>query len=296
MKNLIVNIFKTLLFFDLGVVIISLLPVIKNSNPALSRLIYEALVLAVTVIFTVVFTSFIEKKRVKLPVGKKKVRLFFIGLISGAVFPVTCITVAAVTKNFAFAGFNKVSHAYFWILALLFYAISSELLLRGYLFTLYKKYYGFTFATVITCCFYITLNLNLLAKNKRLAVTVILLNLLLCFLLEYTKSVIPTITAHFVYILLSTFSLGSFPLSGDYPTLLKYTLTPKKYLLTAEYPLEGSILLLSLTALIALILVIKKYKPIKQLKRFIAFLKRLPQIIRSRKFERYLKRRKAKSR
>lgn len=266
MKNFIINIFKTLFFFDLAVIIIPLLPVIEKSDGALTKLISEALVLAVIVIFTIIFILVIEKKQITLPIGKHKFKSFWAGVAAGAVLPVVFIAITAVFKQFNYIGINKISHYYYWILALLCNAIATELMLRGYLFSLYKKFYGFSFAAVVTTLLYLSLNINIFTKNTVFIVNIILFNILLCFLLEYSKSIITTITAHFIYTLLSTFILGSYQLTGEYPTLLNYTFAEKKLIIGSTHPIEESIIILAATSVLSLIFIFKKYEPVKRLK------------------------------
>ena len=137
MKNLIINIFKTLFFFDLAVIVISLLPTVQNSNPALALLLNECIPLGLVILLTLFFFLFLEKKQVGPPLKHKKFKSFFKGLGFGAVLPVICVAVMFFTKSFHFLGFNKIDSWYYYVLALLCNAIFTELLLRGYLFNLY---------------------------------------------------------------------------------------------------------------------------------------------------------------
>ncbi len=283
MKNLIVNIFKTLFFFDAGVIAFTLLPAVKKFNPALNKLISEFSVLGIVLIFTLVFLLLVEKRRLKLHFGKKRFRAFLTGLSTGAVIPITYIAVLAVFKNINIIGFNKTEHSYYWILALLCNAVAMELFFRGYLFTLYKKFYGFTFATVITTALYLSFNFKIFSMSKTYIAIIILFNVLLCFLLEYSNSLITVITARFTYTLLSTYALGSLPLTTGYPALLKRTFADKLFFAGKDIPLEGSRILLIALAFITLVFIAKKYHPVKQFKRLAVLMKNIPLRIRTKK-------------
>ena len=289
MKNLIINIFKTLFFFDLAVIVIPLLPVFEKKNPALTRLINEAIPLGFVLALTLVYVFLIEKRAVTIPFIKKKVKLLLKGLGFGAAIPILFVVTLAILKHFDYIGFNKVSHSYYWILAILCNIIASELLFRGYLFSLYKKFYGFTFAAVCTTALYLSANFNIFSKDTIFIANIILLNILLCFLLEYSGSVLTTITAHFAYILLSTFALGSYPLTSGYPVLINHKFSQNKFFVGNEYPLEGSKFLLIILSIITLIFVVKKYQPITQFKKLILFVKSIPERNRARKFRKLLK-------
>jgi hypothetical protein len=127
---------------------------------------------------------------------------------------------------------------------------------------------------------------TLFEENKYYVATVILFNILLCFLLEYTNSVITTIVTRFTYLVLSSFLLGSYPVFKEFPTLINYTFTEKKYLTGENVLIEGSILMLVLVSVATFIFFYIKYRPITQIKRFIKFMRDLPQIIRLWKIRR----------
>lgn len=276
MKNLIVNIFKTLLFFDVAVIATTYLPNIQKDNPALTKLINEAIFLGLILVFTLIFVLFVEKRKLGPPITRKRFKSFILGFSAGAVVPVVYMALLVILKHFHYNGFIKTSDYHYWILALLCNAIATELFFRGYLFSLYKKYYSFTLTTIFTTALYLSFNFKIFSEDRVYMANIILFNVLLCFLLEYSGSVITTITARFVYTLISTFLLGSLPLTGGYPVLLNYTFDQKEFFVGAEYPLENSKLMLCILGFLTLLFAIEKYHPIKQLKRFIAYLKTNP--------------------
>ncbi len=283
MKNFIVNIFKTLFFFDLGVIVMSLLPTVKLKNSALFKLTTEGIYLGFVLILSLVFVLAIEKRKIGIGFGKRKFKSALVGIVSGIAFPVIFIAVLSFFKGFDLSGFNKHSHLYYWIPAILINALTTELFLRGYLFTLYKKHYGFLFTAVVTTMLYIALNSEILKANKIYFANIILLNLLLCFLREYTDSVVATVSARFFYCLLSCLMLGSLPLSGGYPTLLKYTVIGKPLLTGGEYGIEGSLIMLIISLIVFLLLFFHKFKPISIIKQKVYEFKRLIKRIISKK-------------
>ncbi len=277
MKNLIVNIFKTLFFFDLAVIVIPLLPEVNKKNPALDKFYAEAIVAGFMLMLTLIFFFFIEKRKVTVPIKKKPVKSILWGFLSGLAVPGVIVALLAILKHFKFVGLNKnVSDYHLWILAILLNAVASELMFRGYLFSLYKKYYGFTGSAIITTMLYLSLNFTLFSGDKILLTNIILFNILLCFLLEYSKSIITTITAHFTYILASTFLLGSYPLTGGYPTLINNTFAKKDFYVGTVYPLENSKLMLVALCVVLIVFMFIKYRPITQIKKLIKFIKSLP--------------------
>ena len=277
MKNLIVNIFKTLFFFDLAVIVIPILPEVNKKNPALDKFYAEAIVAGFMLLLTLVFFFLIEKRKLTVPIKKKPIRSFLWGLLSGLAVPGVIVALLATLKHLKFTGFkDNITDYHYWILAILFNAIASELLFRGYLLNLYRKYYGFTRSAIISTALYLSLNFKLLEEDGILIANIILLNILLCFLFEFSNSIITTVTAHFTYILASTFLLGSYPLTGGYPSVLGRTFAKKEFYVGAKYPLESSKLMLAVLCAVLLIFMIIKYRPITQLKKLINFIKSIP--------------------
>lgn len=283
MKNLIINIFKTLFFFDLAVILITLLPEVQNKNPALQKLIEECLPLGIVLILTLLFILVIERKKLKLPIERNIPKSLLWGLITGSAIPVVFLAVTAATKHFSFISFIKTEHLIYWILGLLANAIFAEALFRGYLFVLYKKFYGFIFATVVTTLLYLSFNFAIFSESKNYIANIILFNVLLCFLLEYSNSIITTITARFVYTVLSGLMLGSIPLANDYPTIINHTFKPHKILIGKDVPIEKSTFVLIVLIVLTVLFVHKKYDLIAKFKLLIKYIKQLPYAIRKLK-------------
>lgn len=299
MKNLIINIFKTLFFFDLGVILITLLPEVQNKNPALQKLIAESLPLGIVLILTILFILVIERRKIKLPIKKNIPKSLLWGLLTGSAIPIIFLAVNAATKHFNFISFIKTEHLIFWLLGLLANAIFAEMLFRGYLFVLYKKFYGFIFATVVTTLLYLSFNFAIFSESKNYIANIILFNVLLCFLLEYSGSIITTITARFVYTALSGLMLGSLPLAKDYPTIINHTFKPHKILVAKDVPIEKSTFVLIVLIILTVLFVHNKYNLIAKFKLLIKYIKQIPNGIRKLKslpktIKLKLKRKKAK--
>lgn len=259
MKNLIVNIFKTLFFFDLSVIIISVLPALVLPNVAFTKLLQQALIMIVPLILSVIFYFFVEKQRLGVPLGKHKFRSLFLGLGIGILPIAISVGILKIFKGISFSSFTFDSKLWIWLIALLFCVVASELLLRGYLFSLYKKHYGFIFATIVTTLFYISLNLNLFDKPKLYIANILLFNIMLCFLLDCTGSVLTTIMARFSYTSISCILFGGLYSEQGYPVILNTVFSGKTVFTGGEYRLEGSVITLFLTSLALLIILIRNY-------------------------------------
>ena len=88
----------------------------------------------------------------------------------------------------------------------------------------------------------------------------LLTNIILCLLAEYTYSLLAPITAHFFYNLVSSFVFGSLTVSKDYPTLLNILWSGNKYLSGGDNKIEGSIILLAVNLALCAYFIIKLRK------------------------------------
>ncbi len=274
MKNLIVNIFKTLFFFDLALIIIALIPDFKTENAAYLTLWREGMAFLVIAVISNFFYRRFEKEKIPKAIKKankknkvktkrnRKGRFKFsvLGLLCGAVIPVLFTVAMRVLKSYNFVCFNKIPQIWIWIIAIFFNAVAGELLIRGYLFRLYKKHYGFIFASITTTLLFLSMHLEIFDINNKYAAIIILLSILLCFLYEYTHSIYFTIFARFSYCLISGFIFGGNLFVEKYPVFGNYVFKGKTALTGGELMVEGSNLTLIFLSVIVFIMFALKYR------------------------------------
>jgi len=274
MKNLIVNIFKTLFFFDLALIIIAVIPDFKTENAAFLTLWREGMALLVVSVISIFYYTKFEKE--KIPKNFKKankknkvkskrkpkgrIKFSVLGLLCGIAIPLLFTVAMRILKGYNFVCFNKIPQIWIWIIAIFFNSLAGELLIRGHLFRLYKKHYGFIFATIFTTLLFLSMHLEILDVNKSYATTIILLNVLLCFLLEITKSIYFTIFARFSYCIISGFIFGGELFVEKYPVLANYVFKGKTALTGGEYMVEGSNLTLIFLSIVIFVIFALKYK------------------------------------
>lgn len=244
MKNLIVNIYKTLFFFDLSIVIVYYLPNIKTHNAALLNLWREGMFFAVMLVFTLFFKTAVERNRLKIFNTKNKLRHYCIGLITGLVPAVVTVLLLFLVHAVKFSGVNRPGHTLLWLAAILFNAFATELLLRGYLFRLYRRHYGFIVSTVIITLLFISMNPAILKHGIIYPVNLLLNNLIFCLIAEYSYSLLAPAVAHFAYNAVSSLVAGSLSLFEENPFLLKLTFGGNKYISGGGMKLEGSAVML----------------------------------------------------
>ena len=266
MKNLLVNIFKTLFFFDLALVVISLIPDLKTDDPMKLLLWHEGMPLGVVLILTWFSLLFVEKRKLHLFEKKGKFKSTLLGLVIGIIVPLVIFGVMWLFKSFKITGFNKVDEIYYYILAILFNAMAGELLIRGYLFKIYQKHQGFIFATIFSTAMFLSMNFHIFKLSKMYIANMILLNIFLCCLTDKAKGPL-NITARFAYTFINGFMLGNGMLSEEYPVFAKFTFSGKKLINGGKYQLEGSIITTVLLSVLILFMLNKKYNLWQYLKK-----------------------------
>lgn len=244
MKNLIVNIYKTLFFFDLSIVVVYYLPTVKSKNIALGTVLNEGIFLGVMLLFTIFFINVVEKRNLKVFNRKNIFRHYSLGLLSGFIPLGGTVLALWALKMLSFSKTEKISSVLLWLLALLLNAAANELLLRGYLFRLYRKYYNIITVSVVNTLLFISLNIYIFSGGVIYSANMILFNIMLCLLAEYSYSLLAPITARFIFTTLSGFLLGSYKIAEEYPVLINTAVSGKKLLSGGEMKLEGSIVML----------------------------------------------------
>lgn len=273
MKNLIVNIFKTLFFFDAAVIIIHLLPEPAAKTPALEKLLFEAEAAAVPLLLTVVYYFAVERRRLGAPINRHVFGSFLCGFGYG-IFPLAAVAgILFLTKSLKFGGFKIAGGIWPYFAAALCECIGAELLLRGYLFALYKKHYGFTAAAVITTMLYCALDRSIFAAPKITAANMLIFNFILCLIADKTGSVISNISARCFYMLASCCLLSATRISDEYPVLLKTEYSGNTLLTGGDGGIENSAVTLALSAAVLIFLVNRKYRFTKRLKEHIKYKK-----------------------
>ena len=247
MKNLIINIYKTLFFFDFAIVAAYLIPKLKTGRDSLNALLSEAVFLATALVFTFIFIKFVEKGKLRVFNRRNKLRHYCCGLLVG-ILPIAATAVPLfIFKGLSFNGvnINSFSDVLIWIAAVFCNAAATELLLRGYLWKLYRCYYPLPAVCAVITVLFISMNIDIFSGGVIYAANLLLGNLALCFLAEYTHSLLAPITAHFFYNAVSSLILGSFAVSKDYPYIINTVYSGNKLFSGGDAKLEGSIIMLA---------------------------------------------------
>ncbi len=256
MKKLISTILKTVIFFVGWAVLISFTPDIQTNNQALLRLWWEFTPLVSVVLFSVIFVWVVEKGKIKIPIASRFLKNFLIGAVIGVLWLGTVVAVLLLTKAMNIQGQNNIDDILIWILASLLNVAMQELLVRGYLYQLWKHQYNVIVATVLTTILFSVMHGGAFEAGIIPVLNVISMSIFVTLLLEYTGTIVAPIIAHFIWNTIGAIILGGVSLASDYPNLLKSTFQGNPFISGGTYKIEGSLIALVVNLILITYLVI----------------------------------------
>jgi len=162
---------------------------------------------------SIIFVSLIEKGKIKIPLASRFFKNSLIGVGIGFLWFGSVIAILLLTKTMQIQGQNMID--YIWILA--------SLLMRGYLYQLWKQKYNVTVATVCTTILFSAMHGGAFEAGIIPVLNVVSMSILVTLLLEYTGTIVAPIIAHFIWNTIGAIILGGVSLASDYPNLLNST-------------------------------------------------------------------------
>ncbi|KNE19884.1 CPBP family intramembrane glutamic endopeptidase [Virgibacillus pantothenticus] len=244
MKRLISTILKTVIFFISWAILISFTPDIPTKNSALLRLWWEFTPFIAVLLFSVIFVLVIEKGKIKIPVASRFFKNFLIGVAIGFLWLGSVVAVLLLTKTMNIQGQNSINYIWIWIFAALLNAVMQELLVRGYLYQLWKRKYNFVVATVLTTILFTAMHGGAFEAGIIPVLNVVSMSIFVTLLLEYTGTIVAPIIAHFIWNVIGGIILGGVSLASDYPNLLTSNFHGNLLLSGGIYKMEGSMIVL----------------------------------------------------
>lgn len=203
----------------------------------------------VVVLLSVVFVFIVEKCKITIPVAPRFLKSSLIGIVLGVLWLGSVVTVFLLTKTMNIQGQNSVDYIWIWILASLLNVAMQELLVRGYLYQLWKHKYNVIVATILTTILFTVMHGGAFEAGIIPVINVISMSIFVTLLLEYTGTIVAPII------------LGGVSLAGDYPNLLINTFQGSLLISGGTYKFEGSIIVsIANLILITSLLVLNKRK------------------------------------
>ncbi len=250
MKKLITTILKTVIFFVGWAILISFAPDIQTNNNALLRLWWEFVPLSLVVLFSFIFVLVIEKDKIKVPLASRFFKNSLIGVVIGFLWLGSVVAVLLLTKTMNIHDQNNIDYIWIWILASLLNSVMQELLMRGYLYQLWKQKYNVVVATVLTTILFSAMHGGAFEAGIIPVLNVVTMSILVTLLLEYTGTIIAPIIAHFTWNTIGAIIFGGVSLASDYPNIFNSTFQGNPLLSGGIYKIEGSIIVLAVNLIL----------------------------------------------
>lgn len=250
MRKLFITISKTILFFVGWAVLVGFTPDIPTDNPAILRLGWEFTPLLTIIVFTLVFVFVLEKRNIKVPIFNDFYKNFFIGIVTGFLWLGSVVVILMLTGIMVIQGENKVEYILIWMLSSLLNVVMQELLIRGYLYQLFKKNYNAIISGFLTTISFTAMHGGAFEAGIIPVLNIITMSIFVILLLEYTGTLLAPIIVHFVWNTIGCIILGGVSLASDYPNLLNSIFKGNILLSGGIYKIEGSIIVLVINILL----------------------------------------------
>lgn len=250
MKISLITISKAIIFFLSWAVLISLTPDIPTNNQAILRLWWEFTPLLTIVLLTLFFAFILENRNIKISIFNDFKKNSFIGFITSFLWLGTIIIILMIIGVVEIQGKNKVEYLFIWILSSLLNVIMQELLIRGYLYQLFKKNYNTIISGFLTTALFTAMHGGAFEAGIIPVFNIITTSIFLTILLEYTGTLLVPIIVHFVWNTVGCIILGGVSLASDYPNLFNSIFKGNILLSGGIYKVEGSIVVLIINILL----------------------------------------------
>lgn len=217
--------------------------------------------LVVVILLSIIFVFAIEKGKIKILVASRFCKNSLIGIVLGILWLGSVLTVFLLTKTMSIQGINTIDYIWIWILASLLNVTMQELLVRGYLYQLWKHKYNVITATILTTILFTLMHGGTFEAGIIPVINVVSMSIFVTLLLEYTGTIVAPIIIHFIWNTVGAIILGGVSLANDYPSLLINTFQGHSLLSGGAYKIEGSfIVLIANFILIICLFVLNKRK------------------------------------
>lgn len=249
--QLVTTVAKVIVFFIGWAVLVSAIPVPDCENPAVWRFFAELIpficIAAMTAIFLV-----IERGKIPVQRGNHPLRLIFLSCVFGVVWIGAAVGILAALGVARIESMNQVEQLWLWVLSAFINTVMQELLVRGYLYQMIKKNYTVGAATVVTTALFTLAHGGAFEAGILPVLNILTMSLMITALLEYTGTLCAPICVHFVWNSIGGILLDGVLLADDYPHLFHMTFTGNPILTGGACKIEGSIVVLILSAVFTL--------------------------------------------
>ena len=257
MKKILISIIKFIGFFLGWSILSAILPLSSSENPAIWRLWAEITPLLAILVFTYIFWI-VEKKTVMLQLFNNPLKGIILGGVTGIVWLGISVLIMLATGIIRFEGKNSVPMFIVWMVATFLNVIMQELLVRGYLYQMFKQKHNIVAATIITTALFTLLHGGAFEAGVIPVLNVLTMSLLMTVILEYSGTIIAPIIMHFLWNGIGALVLGGVSLADDYPNLLNMKFSGNEILSGGVCKMEGSIIVLFVNVILIVVFMYMK--------------------------------------
>lgn len=144
---------------------------------------------------------------------------------------------------------QPVTMLWLWLVSAFINTVMQELLVRGYLYQLWKNNYSWPIAVVISTGLFTLMHGGALGAGVIPVLNIVTMSLMMTVILEYSSSLMAPIMMHFIWNSVGGIILGSVSLADDYPHLYQTILTGNDLLSGGVLKMEGSLIVLLVNVL-----------------------------------------------
>jgi len=224
-----------------------------SHSAALLRLWLELLPMIGTLLVTYVFLWGIERGRVSFTLIKNPLKNTLIGLGVGCLWLGGTLAFLFLIGALKLDDKQNVSYLALWFLAVLLNVIMQEYLVRGYLFSLFRKQYNTFVAVAITTIIFTAMHGGAFESGIVAVLNIITTSIFLSLLLVYTQSLLASIIAHFIWNGIGCIVFGVVSLAEDYPSIWNCILTGNNLISGGSAKIEGRIIVLLINIILIII-------------------------------------------
>jgi len=214
------------------------------------RLWWEFLPLLGVLLATGFFLWAVEKRKITVAIWRNPLKNIAYGLLLGFIWLGSVVGFLYLVGVFSFGDKNNVSHMPIWFTSVLLNVIMQNLLVRGYIFSLFREKYNTIVAIILTTVLFTAMHAGAFEAGIVAVCNIVTMSIFVSLLLIYTESLLAPIITHFIWNSIGCLILGVVSMADDYPNLLNCSLSGTTLISGGVFGIEGSIVVFVMNVLL----------------------------------------------
>lgn len=231
-------------FAAVGLVLAHVIPVIPVANPAVGRLLTEAILLAVVVGMSALFMAW-QHAQLEPVDTQVLAKGFGYGLVYGLIWLGGPVAILLMYSGVRFLPeVTQIDGIAFWVVALLLRAMMTEFFAHGVVYRALRKKYNFAVAAVFAAVVFLGLNAETAFVNPYSFLTMLSASIFFSAALESSRSIGTTVVTYYIWLCVGGLIMHMVNLPADYPHMMTPIFTGSILLSGGAARLEGSLITL----------------------------------------------------